>query len=195
MMWEAAITRGREVHFAAGEALIHHGDAARHCYVIRSGEVLVTATTSRGATVVIARRGPGSIVGELGALDGAQRTATVRAISDVLAVVLSEADLEGLLRDHPDFAVAEVRRLSRQLRELTERYSARNEELNMRVVKLLRTHTEATGDPVFRSTREELAGWVGATREAVTRALTELAAEGVVELGRGSVELLQLSDR
>ena len=194
-MWEAAIARGREVTFAAGDVLIHHGDAARHCYVIRSGVVLVTATTSRGATVVIARRGPGSIVGELGALDGAPRTATVRAITDVKAVVLSEGDLEGLLRDHPDFAVAEVRRLSRQLRELTERYAVRSEELNMRVVQLLRTHTEATGDPMFRSTREELAGWVGATREAVTRALGELASDGVVELGRGSVKLLQLSDR
>jgi CRP/FNR family transcriptional regulator, cyclic AMP receptor protein len=193
-MWDAAIRRGREVYFSAGEALIHHGDEARHCYVIHSGEVLVTATTSRGATVVIARRGPGSIVGELGVLDGAARTATVRAIGDVRAVVLTAAELERLLLDHPDFAVAEVRRLSRQLRELTERYAVRNEELNVRVVQLLRTHADATGDPVFRSTREELAGWVGATREAVTRALSELAAEDVVELKRGSVELRRFND-
>jgi CRP-like cAMP-binding protein len=153
-----------ELRFAASDVLIQHGDAASHCDVIRSGEVLVSVTTSRRATIVIARLGPGSIVGELGALDGAPRTATARAIGDVRAVVLSEGDLEGLQRDHPDLGVAEVRRLSRQLRELTERYAVRNEELNIRLVQILRTHSDATRDSVFWSTREELAGWVGATR-------------------------------
>lgn len=150
----------------------------------------MTATSSRGSTVVLARRGPGAVVGEQAALDGAPRSATVLAETDVVAVVLAAAELEALLREEPDLALAELRRLSAQLRELTERYALRGEELRVRVLQLLTTNARETGDPVFRSTREELAGWVGATREAVIRTLRELEADRLVALRRGAVELL-----
>lgn len=189
-VWEAIGARGTEVRFGAGEPLLHQGEITRHCYAIREGEVLVSATSSRGATVVLARRGPGAVVGELGALDGLPRSATVRARTDVVAFVLTAAALEDLLRDDAALALAELRRLSRQLRELTERFSIRGDEVRERVLQLLGTNAAESGDPVFRSTREELAGWVGATREAVTRALKELETEGAVLLGRSSVELV-----
>lgn len=190
-MWDAVAARGVEVRFAAGSVLLHHGDTTRHCYAIRSGEVLVTASSSQGSTVVLARRGPGTVIGELAALDGAPRSATVRAVTEVVADVLAAADLEALLREQPDLALAELRRLSRQMRQLTERYALRGEELRTRLLDLLSTNLAETGDPVFRSTREELAGWVGATREAVIRTLRELEIEGIVALRRGAVELLR----
>jgi CRP/FNR family transcriptional regulator, cyclic AMP receptor protein len=190
-MWEAVAARGRQVTFAPGDVLLHHGEISRHCYAIRSGDVLVTATSTQGSTVVLARRGPGTVIGEIGALDGSPRSATVNARTEVTAVVLTADEFEELLRDEPELALAEIKRLSRQFRDLTERYSVRSEELRMRLLQLLETHARETGDPVFRSTREELAGWVGATREAVIRALRELEDEGKVALDRGSVALVR----
>ncbi|MCA9545209.1 MAG: cyclic nucleotide-binding domain-containing protein [Myxococcales bacterium] len=62
-----ALTQG-ELLFKAGEP----GDAA---YVIQEGEVEVT---SRGGRP-IATLGPGQVIGELSLLDGAPRSATIRA--------------------------------------------------------------------------------------------------------------------
>lgn len=188
-MWDAVAGRGTEVCFGPGDVLLHHGDVSGHCYAIRSGEVLVTATSTQGATVVLGRRGAGSVIGELGALNGSPRSATVRAIDAVKAVVLSAQEFEDLLRDDPDLALAELRRLSRQLSDLTERFSVRGEELRLRVLQLLSTHATESGDQVFRSTRQELAGWVGATREATIRTLRGLEDDGSVTLRRGAVEL------
>lgn len=188
-IWEGVAARGAEVRFGPGAVLLHHGEVSRHCYAILEGEVLVTAASSQGATVVLARRGPGTVIGELAALDGEPRSATVRAVTDVRAVALGAAELESLLRDVPDLALAELRRLSRQLRAMTERVAGRSDDLRARLLGVLRTNALETGDPVFRSTREELAGWVGATREAVTRALRDLEADGAVTLRRGAVEL------
>ncbi len=189
-IWDAIAQRGADVRFAPGDALLHHGEVSRHCYAIRSGEVLVTATSIQGSTVVLGRRGTGAVIGELGALDGAPRSATVRANTDVVAVILSAEQFMQLLRDEPDLAIAEILRLSRQFRELSERYAIRGEELRMRLLQLLGTHAVESGDRVFRSTRGELAGWVGATREAVTRVLREMEGDGTVALRRGAVELL-----
>ena len=190
-MWDAVRSRGTEVRFAPGEVLLHHGERSAHCYAIVEGEVLVTATSSQGATVVLGRRGAGATVGEIGALDGSPRTATVRARTDVSAVVLTADEFERMILEEPQLALAEIRRLSAQFRNLTERFSVRGEELRLRVLQLLETNAEETGDPVFRSTREELAGWVAATREAVTRTLRDLEGEGLVILQRGAVELVR----
>lgn len=58
------------------------------------------------------------------------------------------------------------------------------------MLHVLAANAEVTGDPLLRSTREELAGWVGATREAVTRTLRLLESQGEVALSRGGVRLI-----
>ena len=189
-IWEAIAARGTAVRFGPGDVLLHHGDTSGHCYAIREGQVLVTATSSQGATVVLGRREAGAVVGEMAALDGLPRSATVRARTEVDAVVLTPEQFAGLIQEQPELALEQIRRLSRQLRDLTERFSVRGEELRMRVLQLLETNADTLGDPVFRSTREELAGWVGATREAVIRTLKQLEEEGVVVMRRGAVELV-----
>jgi CRP/FNR family cyclic AMP-dependent transcriptional regulator len=187
-MWAAVIERGTEVSFASGSALLQHGETTRHCYAILSGEVLVTASSSRGSTVVLARRGAGALVGEQAALDGQPRSATVRAVTDVVALMLTSHELEALLLERSDLALNEVKRLASQMRELTERFALRGEDVRVRILNVLATNAGESGDPVFRSTREELAGWVGATREAVIRSLRELESDGSVRLRRGAVE-------
>jgi CRP/FNR family cyclic AMP-dependent transcriptional regulator len=128
------------------------------------------------------------VVGEQAALDGQRRSATVRAVTDVVALVLTSHELEALLLERSDHALVEVKRLASQMRDLTERFALRGEDLQVRILNVLATNAAETGDPVFRSTREELAGWVGATREAVIRSLRELESEGRVRLRRGAVE-------
>lgn len=189
-LWSAIADRGRTVRVEDGTPMLQQGEIGRHCYAVVAGEVAITTTTGSGATVVLARRGPGTLIGEFAALDGAPRSATATARGPVTAVVLTAPELESLLRERPDLAIRELRRLSRQLRSLTERFALRGEELRVRLASLLLTHLEVTGDPAMRSTRQELADWVGATREAVTRSLRQLEDDGLVELGRSVVRVV-----
>ncbi|MGB7424425.1 MAG: Crp/Fnr family transcriptional regulator [Ornithinimicrobium sp.] len=189
-LWRAIAGRGTTVRVRAGTVMLHHGEGGTHCYAVVSGEVLVSTTTRQGATVVLGKRGPGNVLGELAALDVAPRSATATARTDVTAVTLTASELEKLLRDRPDLAIAELRRLGRQLRTLTERYTLRNEDLRTRIVGFLFTHLEETGERSLRLTRQELADWVGVTREAVTRTLRELERERLVSLSRSTVVIV-----
>jgi CRP-like cAMP-binding protein len=190
-MGDAIASHGRVVRFAVGDILIRQGEAGTHCYAIRSGEVLVSATTSAGSTVVLGRRGAGAVIGEMAALDPAPRSATVTARTDLVAVMLTAGELEELLLDQPALAVAELKRLVLQLRSLTERYAVGGATLRTRIVTLLETHRAETGVASLRSTRSELAGWLGASREAVSRVLHDLETDGVVHLTRKSVALVE----
>ena len=59
----------------------------------------------------LARRGPGSIVGEMALIDQGPRTATVTAATPVSAYVLNRGEFASLLADAPDVAEKVTREL------------------------------------------------------------------------------------
>lgn len=189
-VWRAIEQRCPRVTFDDGDVLMHHGSAGRTCYAVVSGRVLVTATSTQGSTLVIGRREAGDLIGELAALEEAPRAATVTAQGPVAAYVLRRQDLLDLLDEYPAWSIALLQQLARRLRSMTERFALRSEDLRHRVADVLVTNYDATGDPAFRSTRDELASWVGATREATVRTLQQLQSDGLVTLGRGVVSVV-----
>ncbi|MFN3217269.1 MAG: ATP-binding cassette domain-containing protein [Acidimicrobiales bacterium] len=69
------------IDLAPGATLFRQGDAADLVYVIDEGELIVERKQPDGAVVVMARRGPGDHIGEMGPLFGLPRSATVRTDS------------------------------------------------------------------------------------------------------------------
>jgi CRP-like cAMP-binding protein len=77
--------------FAAGAMLMREGEQADHVVVILRGRVKI-CVQERGREYVIAKRGPGQLVGERAALRVALRSATVIACDMVHALVMTTED-------------------------------------------------------------------------------------------------------
>jgi signal transduction histidine kinase len=102
---------------APGELLIREGDPGDAMYVVVTGELEVTKRA--GATEQpLARVGPGAIQGEIAALQGTARAASVRAITDVEVLRIPREGLLALLDSGPDAALALVRTVLERLRSL-----------------------------------------------------------------------------
>jgi signal transduction histidine kinase len=102
---------------AAGDLLVREGDPGDAMFVIVSGELEVTKRV--GATEQpLARVGPGAIQGEIAALQGAERTASVRALTDVEVLRIPREGLLALLDSGPDAALALVRTVLERLHSL-----------------------------------------------------------------------------
>ena len=102
---------------APGELLIREGDPGDARFVVVSGEL--DGTKRAGATEQpLARVGPGAIQGEIAALQGTERQASVRAITDVEVLRIPRAGLLALLDSGPDAALALVRTVLERLRSL-----------------------------------------------------------------------------
>ncbi len=97
---QAFRSRADERTFASGARLVREGETADHVIVILSGwtEIRVGAC---GAEQVIARRGPGQLVGERAALHVSVRSATVVAQEMVHALVVRTHDFAAFLSEHP----------------------------------------------------------------------------------------------
>ena len=74
------IERGEIVDLAPGDRLIGEGEVADALYVILDGEFDVTKR-SGAAEIPLARVGPGALQGEIAALEGGRRLASVRAVT------------------------------------------------------------------------------------------------------------------
>jgi len=85
-----------QIDLPAGSLLFEEGDKGDHAYVINEGEIdIVKITDDR--EMLIARRGPGEVIGEMALLDVAPRMATARASTDASLLAIPKEDLDDLL--------------------------------------------------------------------------------------------------
>ena len=101
-----------EQSLRAGENLIEEGDAADDMYVLLSGSAEVLRRDRRGKEFVIGDVGPGDLVGELAAIEGKPRAATVRATEPCRVLVFPAA----LLREEPKLVINVARAMSARIR-------------------------------------------------------------------------------
>ncbi|MGY0236944.1 Crp/Fnr family transcriptional regulator [Longispora urticae] len=182
--------------FAKGAILFHEGGPADRVVLIDEGWVRVTTDSASGYVSVLATRGPGELVGELAAIDGAARSATVSAIQDVRAVAVSAEKYRACLASHPDFAWNLLRQLVCRLRESDRRRAEYGGHTSVeRVARVLHDMLRLRGVTVpggieVTVSHRELAGAASTSRESVVRALRALQEAGVVRTGRKSVLVL-----
>lgn len=121
----------REVSFARGELLFRAGDQQSSSYLLLllDGEVTVdTGTSVPGGDLPIAVLGAGSVLGEMALLDGAPRSATCTAMSNVQAAGLARRGLERLIDEHPKVAAKLMVLLAQHM---AERLRALDDQLRL----------------------------------------------------------------
>lgn len=104
--------------FTKGSVIVNEGDASDSAFIVIDGQCEVYRWV-RGEKQVVRRVGPGEIVGETGLLTRRPRTATVAALSDVRAMLITEEALEHEL-DRSDWMRVLVQALATRFRELDQ---------------------------------------------------------------------------
>jgi predicted acylesterase/phospholipase RssA/CRP-like cAMP-binding protein len=124
----------------AGEVLFEEGDQADAAYFIVGGRVLATVKSEAGETPV-AELGRGEVVGELGLLDDAPRSATVRAVRDTTLAVFPTAVFEELVTRSPGLMLHVARGILTRLRRTPRRLVGRAASITLAIT----TPNDATG--------------------------------------------------
>jgi CRP-like cAMP-binding protein len=192
---------GRPRRVAAGGYLISEGGASDAVFIVLAGHVKVFSVTERGGEVVLGVRGPGALLGELAAIDDEPRGASVSALEPVEFLTLPAEAFRAFLHDHPRLMFMLMRTLTSRLRDADrKRVEFGAYDAVSRVARRLVELAERFGEPVADGvrialpfTQDELAGWVGASREAVVKALRLLRARGHIQTQRRSVVVRDLA--
>lgn len=108
-----------ERQFARGESLCRQGERGVALFVVNVGSIRVEQQMDDGRIIEVATLGSGAAVGEMAILDGAERTATVMADTDVEALVLTSWDFKAMLRQRPVVALDILPVVVQRFRETT----------------------------------------------------------------------------
>ncbi|MGH3569971.1 MAG: Crp/Fnr family transcriptional regulator [Pseudonocardia sp.] len=196
----ALVERGRQRRWPVGASLFLEGERSATVVVVVAGRVKVFSLTEEGEEVVLAVRGPGALLGELSAIDGAPRGASIGALEPVVALVVPVAAFVEFLRTHAGAAVVLLRMVTSRLRDADrKRVEFAAYDIAARVARRLVELAIRFGTPDEHGVRitvalsqDELAGWVGGSREAVAKALRVLRARGLLTTGRRTMTVLDL---
>lgn len=197
-IWHDLVARGGDRNYEAGDCLIRWDADDGSVLAVRHGMCKVVNSTGDGRESLIAVRGAGDIVGELAALTGDVRSASVIALSDVRVSALTRSEFLTWLDQEPGVAVRLATMLARRLVETTrpgvgahQRVPARLADRILFLAERFGADGAATGDELrLPLTHEDFASWIGATRSVTSRALAELRREGLIDFGRGRIRIV-----
>lgn len=173
--------------FPAHEQIVDRDSDTRDVYFVVRGKVRVVNYSYSGREISYADIPAGGFFGEIAAIDGAPRSANVVALADTLLAVLAPELFVRLLADEPKFALTIMKGLTRIIRGSTDRIlelstlGAPN-RIHAELLRLGRLHARGDNTAVIRPgpLHVDIGSRAGTTRESVTRALGELARQGII---------------
>ncbi len=131
-----------ERSFQPGQVIVEEGSTGREMYLILEGAVEVVK--GRGnEEMLLARRGPGDLVGEMGLIDASPRFATIRVLQPTRLLEFSEPELRSLLVEQPLLLYQVIRVLIARLREADLNMIADLQRKNQELARAYRELQEA----------------------------------------------------
>jgi len=177
--------------------ILGENDRTDDVFFILAGAVRINSISAKGREVIYSECTAGNIFGEFSAVDGLPRSASVQALTDCTVARMPAAAFFQLLHTNAPVAtklvellVAKIRKTSQQVFEVAA--LSLRERLRRELIRLA-----VSGEKVGRTvvikpapTHQEIASHLGSHREAVTREFHRLELEGLLEVRRRQICIL-----
>jgi len=174
--------------YADHEQIIDRQSESTDVFFVVDGHVRVVNYSLSGKEITLEDLGPGSHFGELSALDGQPRSASVMALESSLIAALPQERFTSLLQENAIISFRVLRALAAIVRNSTDRIMdlstlAANNRVQADLLRQARStmvgDNQAEISPI--PVHGDIASRVSTTRETVARVLSDLARQNIVE--------------
>lgn len=188
--------------YARGATIFHQGSSGDVLHLIVRGQVRIYTTSQLGQELSVKIFRDGDFFGELALLDGQPRSASAVAMRPTTTLTLHRDAFRQAIGTMPDIAVTVLEELSARLRHtnIYIEYLA-SQSAPQRVVRTLLDLADQHGVSERGATRidlhltqDDLASLAGTTRETVNRVLSGLRDQGLIQVERGRLSMLNLPE-
>ena len=182
--------------YGKGEALVLAGEPSRRVGIVLNGELEAYRPGPQGTRIPITHMEPGGVFGDV--LGGSSRTSPVTVVASAPCEVLL-FPYEKLLQ--PDGSTARQRLLQNLVRTISDKYFLLSRRVDLLVMKTLRakvcayllSEAEQQGSMTFTIpfSRIQLADYLNCDRSALSRELSLMQRDGLLDTYRSSFKLLE----
>ena len=183
--------------YAKGELLLMAGYETHEVGLVLEGAITASKPLADGSTVVMARMGPGGVFADVLAGGRSRSPVNVSAAEACLALYLP---CEALLRPCAALHSAHLKLLQNWLETISDKYFALDRRVELLICKSLRARislwlldeAHRAGSDTFTTplTRAGLAEYLNCDRSALSRELSRMQHDGLIETWRSSFKLL-----
>jgi CRP-like cAMP-binding protein len=170
------------------EQIIDRQSDSRDVFFVIEGRVRVVNYSLSGREITLDDVGPGNYFGELAAIDGQPRSASVMALTDCLIASLPSEQFLHILEKYSSVARDVMTHLAAIIRTSTDRIMdlstlAANNRVHADLLRQARANVKGRNvaeiSPI--PVHGDIASRVSTTRETVARVMNDLARQGIVE--------------
>jgi len=187
--------------FPKNKIIFFEGDSGSALYFIKSGKVKVSKLSEAGREIIVHILGPGDIFAEVTLFQkDAVYPATAEVIEDAVIGMIRNKNLEKLVLENPQMALELIRALTNKITTIQERirHLGANDAVERTIQVLLALsngHGNKTQNGIelcVNITRQDLAAFVGTTRETISRILSKLNQAGVIDISGKSIVITDM---
>lgn len=167
-------------------------DSGEVLFLLKRGQVQIYRLAANGKKLVVATLGPGAIFGEMSLVGQGMHNTFAEAVNECLLCVMSRADVERLMREKPDVAYRFFEAMGDRVTQL----EARLENIAFKSIParlahlLLQLSDEIGANEIKGYTHQDFSEMLGTYRETITQTLNEFKAQGLIDIGRKRILLL-----
>lgn len=183
----------RERSYPKNNVIVFEEDPGDSLYVVLNGQVKVVLIGEDGREVILSTPGKGDFFGEMSLIDDQPRSAHVIAMEDSQLLVLRREDFHQCLAAMPGIAIGLLRAMCKRLRQADDKIGGLVLlDVPGRVARLLlEMADEGDGEHITkRITHHLIAQMIGSSRETVSRTMRILMDQGLIEVIRSRITLL-----
>jgi CRP/FNR family transcriptional regulator len=176
--------------YSRGQVIFFEGDMSDRLYIINRGKAKIYTYTKEGKEQILYLVSEGDFIGDLSLLKKDKYEFNAEALEETNVCMLSKDDFDRVIRENPgitlnilEYVHDRIQRLERLIQTLsTKDVEARIAGLLISFAKEF-SHDDKDGLIIeLPINREEMANYIGVTRETISRKLASLQDENIIEL-------------
>lgn len=172
----------------ANEPILSRDSDSRDVFFVVKGRCRIVNFSPSGREVAYAVAGPGDFFGEMAAIDGLPRSATVVALEDCILGSISLSAFRDVVEQYPKVGFVIMEKLVRIVRTSDDRIMdlatlSAYQRVYSELLKLIKQDPVRQGSWLIYPlpTQAQIAAQASTTRETVARVLSHLSADGIAE--------------
>lgn len=177
-------------NYKKGQIIFFEGDISDKLYVINRGKIKIFKYTREGKEQILYILSEGDFVGDLSLLKKDEFKFNAEALEDANICVLTKDDFDGIVRENPEIALEILQVVYDRIVKLENLIqSLSTKDIEARIASLLLGFVKDFGIPKgdiieleLPLSREDIANYIGVTRETISRKLGSMQDQGVIEL-------------
>ncbi|UJW58395.1 Crp/Fnr family transcriptional regulator [Bacillus sp. A116_S68] len=191
---------GEEITFPSGHILFYEGEAVNYIYLILKGHVKMSKMTMDHKKFIIHLKGDYDVVGEFSLFNEMRASMTAEVTTSSRILRLEREILEGVFAQNGAIATAFIKLFARNTQSTQAKFSdlllyGKHGAFYSVLVRLAHSYgvEHAEGIKIdIKLTNQELAHFIGSTRETVNRLFNELRKANIVSIERGHLIIKEI---